>query len=92
MQECRHCGKPFIEVKAWQVYCSERCQQDWHLHQRKLARQERLLARLKEQEEAGFNGYQRATPEQKEEAKQALAKIIASVSAGVETIKLRRRI
>jgi hypothetical protein len=51
-----------------------------------------LLARLKEQEEAGFNGYHRATPEQKEEAKQALAKIIASVSAKVETIKLRRRI
>jgi hypothetical protein len=19
MQECRHCGKPFIEVKAWQA-------------------------------------------------------------------------
>ena len=90
MQECRHCGKPFIEVKAWQVYCCERCQQDWHLHQRKLARQERLLAQLKEQEEAGFNGYHRATPEQKEEAKQALAKIIASVST--DTIKLRRRI
>ena len=73
MPICKHCNKPFRETKPWQVYCCERCQQDWHLHQRKLARQETLFAKLKDRE-AGMNGH--GTPEQRQEAREALAKIV----------------
>src|SRR5215813_6185779 len=77
MVNCRHCNKPFEEAKPWQV-CCERCQQDWHLHQRKLARQEKLFARLKEQDEARANGgrLDRGTPEQRQAASEVLAQIV----------------
>ena len=74
MATCRHCDKSFQEVKSWQVFCCERCQQDWHLHQRKLARQDRLFARLKEREEG--NGDASVTEEQRQKASEMLARII----------------
>ena len=74
MASCRHCDKSFQEVKSWQVFCCERCQQDWHLHQRKLARQDRLCARLKEREEG--NGHALRIEEQRQKANEVLAQII----------------
>jgi len=75
MASCRHCEKVFLEVKSWQVFCCERCQQDWHLHQRKLARQDRLFARLKEREEG--NGHATGTTdEQRQKANEVLARIM----------------
>src|SRR5262245_45986425 len=52
MATCKWCFQPFPPVKDWQLFCSDRHCQDWHLHQRKMARQEKLLAKLKRQEEA----------------------------------------
>jgi hypothetical protein len=84
MIACRWCSKPFEEVKPWQVYCCERCQQDWHLHQRKLARQEKLFAKLVKQEEfRKANGVwptrdqlEDRTPEQRQQAKEVLSRIV----------------
>src|SRR5262249_19621649 len=43
MKTCKweRCNKTFYEVKPWQEFCCTRHQQDWHLHQRRLARQDR---------------------------------------------------
>ena len=73
MAICKHCNKPFLEVKPWQEFCCQRHQQDWHLHQRKLARQERLFDRIIEREN-GMNGH--GTPEQRQAAKETLDQIM----------------
>jgi hypothetical protein len=52
MPRCKWCSDPFLPVKDWQLFCSDRCCQDWHLHQRKLVRQEKLFAKLRSQDEA----------------------------------------
>jgi len=70
---CQWCNKPFVEVKPWQEFCCQRHQQDWHLHQRKLAKQERLFDRIKEQERR-MNGH--ATPEERQRASEVLAQIV----------------
>jgi hypothetical protein len=73
MAICKHCNQSFQEVKPWQEFCCQRHQQDWHLHQRKLARQERLFDKLIEREN-GMNGH--GTPEEREKASEVLARII----------------
>jgi hypothetical protein len=73
MAICKHCNKPFLEVKPWQEFCCQRHQQDWHLHQRKLARQEKLFDRIIEREN-GMNGH--GTPEERKEAKETLDQIV----------------
>src|SRR5262249_2647965 len=52
MANCKWCEQPFLPVKDWQVFCCERHCQDWHLHQRKLPRQEKLFAKLRGRDEA----------------------------------------
>ena len=84
MNICRHCNEPFIETVPHKLYCSIRCQQDWHLHQRKLARQQKLFAKLKRQDEAIASGAplveeQYGTPEQREKAREILDKAMASL-------------
>ena len=84
MNICRHCNEPFIETVPHKLYCSIRCQQDWHLRQRKLARQEKLFAKLKKQDEALAGGAplveeQYGTPEQREKAREILDKAMASL-------------
>src|SRR6516225_9233661 len=86
MLNCKWCDQPFLPVKDWQVYCSERCQQDWPLHQRRLARQEKLFAKLRRRDEAvaKLNNGQlaqlvqdsRGTAEEREKAKEVLAQLI----------------
>lgn len=39
MVNCKYCEKPYWPNKPWQVFCCFRCQQDWHLQERKLSRQ-----------------------------------------------------
>jgi hypothetical protein len=95
MAICKQCNKPFLEVKDWQEFCCQRHQQDWHLHQRKLARQEKLFDRIKEREN-GMNGYvvwkpkrkekkeavearQEARGEQRQKASEVLAQIIDGI-------------
>ena len=85
MATCRHCEKAFPEVKPWQVFCCERCQQDWHLHQRKIARQERLFDRLKEREEG--NGHALPVEEQRQKASEVLARIIAQADNGRKFVR-----
>ena len=80
MTNCRRCDKAFIEAKPWQVFCCERCQQDWHLLQRKLARQDRLFERLKERDQ-GVNGHG-TVEEQREKAREVMARFIAEVGNG----------
>ena len=72
MPICKHCNKPFVETKPWQEFCCQRHQQDWHLHQRKLARQEKLFDKLKDRD--GMTGH--GTLEQRKEASEGLAKIM----------------
>lgn|SRR5262245_57420740 len=86
MLNCKWCDQLFLPVKGWQLFCSSRCCQDWHLHQRKLARQEKLFAQLRRREEALAkisNGQlahlvedSRGTAEQREKAKEVLARIV----------------
>jgi hypothetical protein len=73
MAICKYCNQSFLEVKPWQEFCCQRHQQDWHLHQRKLARQERLFDKLIEREN-GMNGH--GTPEERKEASEVLARIV----------------
>jgi len=41
---CKYCNELFDEIKPWQVFCCQRCQQDWHLQQRKLRNREQRAA------------------------------------------------
>jgi hypothetical protein len=85
MERCKWCGMPFLAVKVWQLFCSHRCQQDWHLDQRKLARQEELydklrrrdeaLARLSKGQLAQLVQDSRGTPEQRRQASKVLAEL-----------------
>src|SRR5215831_16844624 len=91
MLNCKWCDESFLPVKDWQVYCCERCQQDWHLHQRKSARQEKLFAKLRRRDEALAklnNGElvqlvldSRGTAEMRQRAKEVLAKIEINIPA-----------
>jgi hypothetical protein len=91
MSKCKWCGEPFLPVKDWQVYCCERCQQDWHLHQRKLARQEKLFDKLRKRDEAlaKVNNGQlaqlvqdsRGTAQERQKASEVLAKIVAQAGS-----------
>jgi hypothetical protein len=86
MLNCKWCEKPFIEVKPWQEFCTSRCCQDWHLHQRKLARQEKLFDKLRRRDEALAqlgNGQlaqlvedSRGTEEQRRQASEVLRGIV----------------
>ena len=85
MPNCKWCNQPFIEVKVWQIFCSGRCCQDWHLHQRKLERQEKLfdklrrrdevLARLNNGELAQLVADSRGTPDQRKQVSETLARL-----------------
>ncbi len=83
MPTCKRCNRPFLEAKPWQEFCCQRCQQDWHLHQRKLARQEKLFDKLVRRDHG------EGTPEQRQKAREVVAGIVRTFS--VEP-KLRRRI
>ena len=72
MATCKWCNQPFQENKPWQEFCRTRCQQDWHLHQRKLERQEKLFDKLVEKERGNGNG----TSEERQQAKEMLARIV----------------
>jgi|GraSoiStandDraft_17_1057272.scaffolds.fasta_scaffold836759_2 hypothetical protein len=106
MPICKQCNRSFVETKPWQEFCCQRHQQDWHLHQRKLARQERLFDRIKEREN-GMNGYvvwkpkrkekkeevearQKARGEQRQKASEVLAQIIGGIGKQPEP-RLKRR-
>jgi protein-arginine kinase activator protein McsA len=62
METCKQCNRPFVQVKPWQEFCCTRCQQDWHLHQRKLARVEEA----EDRREAKMNGH--GTPAERQKA------------------------
>jgi hypothetical protein len=91
MQKCKWCGEPFLPVKDWQEFCCGRHCQDWHLHQRKLARQEKLFDKLRKRDEALArlnNGElaqliqdSRGTEEQRQRVKEVLAKIEIKIPA-----------
>jgi alkylhydroperoxidase family enzyme len=83
METCKQCNRPFLQVKPWQEFCCQRCQQDWHLHQRKLARQEKLFDKLARRDHGD------GTPEQRQKAREVVAGIVRTFSVGP---KLRRRI
>jgi hypothetical protein len=83
MPTCKYCNKLFLETKPWQEFCCTRHQQDWHLHQRKLARQEKLFDKLARRDHG------EGTPEQRQKAREVVARIVRTFS--VEP-KLRRRI
>jgi hypothetical protein len=68
MVTCRWCDQPFQEAKPWQEFCCQRHQQDWHLHQRKLARVEEAEDRRAER----MNG--QGTPEQRQKASEVFAR------------------
>jgi hypothetical protein len=82
MANCKWCEQPFLPVKDWQVFCCERYCQDWHLHQRKLVRQEKLfdklrkrdevLARLNKEELAQLVENSKGTAEQRRQAGETL--------------------
>ena len=86
---CRWCEQPFQEVKPWQLYCCDRCAQDWHLHQRKLARQEKLFDKLIDRE-TGMNGH--GTPEERKEAKKTLDQIVEKCRNEQQPKLIRRRV
>ena len=103
MLNCKWCDESFLPVKDWQVYCCERCQQDWHLHQRKLARQEKLFAKLRRRDEALAklnNGElaqlvqdSRGTEEMRQRAREVLAKIEIKIPANAnepENVEIRK--
>ena len=95
MPKCKWCDDVFLPVKDWQLFCCDRCCQNWHLHQRKLARQEKLFAKLRSQDEALArlnNGElaqliqdSRGTEEQRQRVKEVLAKI--EIKVGADAIK-----
>ena len=41
---CKYCNEPFDELKPWQLFCCQRCQQDWHLQQKRRQTIERRKA------------------------------------------------
>jgi hypothetical protein len=73
METCKHCNRPFVQAKPWQEFCCQRCQQDWHLHQRKLARVEEAEDRL-------ANGHG-GTPEQRQKASEEARMVIEQMVA-----------
>jgi hypothetical protein len=81
--ECQNCGREFELNRMWQKFCSKQCQQKWN--------KDRYRAEAVEEErETRFNGHQdRGTPEQRQKAREVVAKIVRTFS--VEP-KLRRRI
>jgi hypothetical protein len=74
MPTCKHCNRPFLQAKPWQEFCHQRCQQDWHLHQRKLARQEKLFDKLARRDHGAQED--QGTSEQRKEASEVLARIV----------------
>jgi hypothetical protein len=37
MAICDHCEGTYEPTKSWQRFCSTKCHDDWHYHQKKLA-------------------------------------------------------
>ena len=103
MTECKECHKEFFQNRPFQVFCSDKCKGVFHRRRYradKIADGEGQRYRVEYLGDGSrvlrkTNGHRdRATPEQKAEAKLTLEKIIASMETQVvETkIKLRRRI
>ena len=76
MVTCRWCNQSFVQNKPWQEFCCTRHQQDWHLHQKKLVRDEEKLfaeqGRVEEAEERRANGH--GIAEQRKKASEVLAR------------------
>jgi hypothetical protein len=96
---CKECGKEFFQNRPFQVFCSDKCKGVFHRRRyraEKIANDEGQKYRLENLKDGSrvlrkVNGNRdRATPEQRTEAKEALAAMMQAALA--ETIKLRRRI
>jgi hypothetical protein len=74
--ECQNCGREFELNRMWQKFCCKRCQQKWN--------KDRYRAEAVEAElEARLNGHeQSATPEQRQKAKEVLARIVEGHRSG----------
>jgi hypothetical protein len=91
MDTCKHCNQPFLQAKPWQQFCCQRCQQDWHLHQRKLARQEKLLDKLASRDHGLMaNGNGHGTPEQRQKAREEARMVIDQMVARAGPKLVRR--
>ena len=94
---CKECGKEFVQNRPFQVFCSDKCKGVFHRRRyraEKIAAGEGQRYRLERFEDGSgvfrrVNGH-RGTPQQRIEAKEALAATVKSFQP--ETIKLRRRI
>jgi len=69
---CKECGKEFFQNRPFQVFCSDKCKGVFY---RRKYRQQ-AVEEAEDRREARLNGDGRGTPEQRQEAKQALARIV----------------
>ena len=78
---CRECNKEFVQWTARQEFCDDRCRGAYHRRKyRQIAAEE-----AEERREARMNG--RGTKEQRKEASEVMAKIVAGLSP-----RIRRRV
>ena len=75
MAKCEECGGEYCQEKSWQRFCTSKCRDDWHNHQRKLAQvvEAEELRELRLANGANGNG---ATPA---EYKQPLSEVLKTL-------------
>jgi hypothetical protein len=88
--ECRQCNKPFLQANPWQQFCCQRHQQDWHLHQRKLARLQQAVEEAEDRRETRINGGDCGTSEQRQKASEEARMVIDQMVARAGPRLLRR--
>lgn len=85
MAKCEECGGEYCQEKSWQRFCTSKCRDDWHNHQKKLA----LVAvaeELRELRLANGNGAAEGN------AKQPLSDLLKSLKPAEPKQPLLRRV
>ena len=88
MAKCEECGGEYCQEKSWQRFCTSKCRDDWHNHQRKLAQvvEAEELRELRLAKRANGNGAADA------DHKQPLSDLLKSLRPAEPTRPLDRRV
>jgi hypothetical protein len=81
MPRCRECDKELIQNTSWQEFCDDYCRGAYH---RRRYRQQ-AVEEAEDRRQARIDG--RGTAEQRKEASEAMARIVAGLSP-----RIRRRV
>jgi hypothetical protein len=78
MARCRECDKEFIPNTVRQEFCDDYCRGAYHRHRYR----QQAVEEAEEQREAQVNG--RGTRQQRKEASEAMARIVAGLSPRIQ--------